>query len=64
MSPATPNTPERLKVLVKEKVGDSGIELLRTRFDVDLGIDWTEEELNERIGAYHGILIRSATKMT
>jgi D-3-phosphoglycerate dehydrogenase len=64
MSPATPDTAGRLKVLVKEKVGDSGIELLRERFDVDLGIDWTEEELNERIGAYHGILIRSATKMT
>lgn len=64
MSPATPDTAERLKVLVKEKVGDSGIELLRTRFEVDLGVDWTEEELNERIGAYHGILIRSATKMT
>ncbi len=64
MSPATSDTAERLKVLVKEKVGDSGIELLRTRFDVDLGIDWSEEELDERIGAYHGILIRSATKMT
>jgi D-3-phosphoglycerate dehydrogenase len=64
MSPGTPDTTERLKVLVKEKVGDSGVELLRTRCDVDLGIDWSEQELNERIGAYHGILIRSATKMT
>ena len=65
MSAATPDTTnERLKVLVKEKIGDSGVELLRERFDVDLGIDWTDEELTERIGAYHGILIRSATKMT
>jgi D-3-phosphoglycerate dehydrogenase len=64
MSPAAPDTAERLKVLVKEKVGESGIELLRTRCDVDLGIDWSEQELAERIGAYHGILIRSATKMT
>jgi D-3-phosphoglycerate dehydrogenase len=64
MSAAAPDTAERLKVLVKEKVGDSGIELLRTRCDVDLGIDWSEQELAERIGAYHGILIRSATKMT
>jgi D-3-phosphoglycerate dehydrogenase len=55
---------ERLKVLVKEKIGDSGVELLRGRFDVDLGVDWSDEELRERIGAYHGILIRSATKMT
>ncbi len=72
MSSAAPNTAatapdttgERLKVLVKEKIGDSGVELLRTRFDVDLGIDWSDEELVQRIGAYHGILIRSATKMT
>jgi D-3-phosphoglycerate dehydrogenase / 2-oxoglutarate reductase len=55
---------ERLKVLVKEKIGDSGVELLREHFDVDLGIDWSDEVLAERIGAYHGILIRSATKLT
>jgi D-3-phosphoglycerate dehydrogenase len=55
---------ERLKVLVKEKIGDSGVALLRQYFDVDLGSEWSEEELAERIGAYHGILIRSATKMT
>ena len=55
---------ERPKVLVKEKIGDSGVELLREHFDVDLGVDWTEEELAERIGDYDGIVIRSATKMT
>ena len=55
---------ERLKVLVKENVGESGAALLREHFDVDLGVDWSQEELEQRIGAYHGILIRSATKMT
>jgi D-3-phosphoglycerate dehydrogenase len=55
---------ERLKVLVKEKIGDSGVALLREHFDVDLGLDWSDEELVQRIGAYHGILIRSATKLT
>lgn len=55
---------ERLKVLVKEKIGDSGVGLLQARFDVDLGIDWDQEELERRIGEYDGILIRSATKMT
>ncbi len=55
---------ERLKVLVKEKVGDSGVRLLQEHFDVDLGIDWSEQEFEQRIGDYHGILIRSATKMT
>ena len=29
------------RVLVKEKIGDSGIELLEEHFDVDLGVDWT-----------------------
>jgi D-3-phosphoglycerate dehydrogenase / 2-oxoglutarate reductase len=57
-------TDGRLKVLVKEKIGDSGVALLREHFDVDVGADWSDEELAERIGAYHGILIRSATKMT
>ena len=60
---AGPGAGERLRVLVKEKIGDSGVELLRERFDVDLGVDWSDEELHERIGAYHGIVIRSATKM-
>ncbi len=55
---------ERLKVLVKEKVGDSGVKLLQEHFEVDLGIDWSDEQLAQRIGDYHGILIRSATKMT
>ena len=52
------------KVLVKEKIGDSGIDLLRERFDVDLGVEWTDDELRARIAEYDGILIRSATKMT
>ena len=55
---------ERLKVLVKEKIGDSGIELLKEHFDVELGFDWTDDQLAERIGDYEGILIRSATKLT
>jgi D-3-phosphoglycerate dehydrogenase len=54
----------RAKVLVKEKIGDSGIELLKSHFDVDLGFDWSDEQLAERIGEYDGIVIRSATKLT
>jgi D-3-phosphoglycerate dehydrogenase len=62
MSAAAPD--ERLRVLVAEQIGDPGVELLRRHFDVDLGIGWTTEELAERIGDYHGILVRSATKLT
>jgi len=53
----------RPRVLVAEKIGDSGIDLLRASFDVDLGVGWSREELAERIGDYDGILIRSATKL-
>jgi len=52
------------RVLVKEKIADSGVDLLRERFDVDLGTDWDDGELPERIGEYDGIVIRSATKLT
>jgi D-3-phosphoglycerate dehydrogenase / 2-oxoglutarate reductase len=53
-----------VKVLVKEKIADTGVELLRANFDVDLGLEMSDEELREAIGAYDAILIRSATKMT
>jgi D-3-phosphoglycerate dehydrogenase / 2-oxoglutarate reductase len=52
------------RVLVKEKIAESGVALLRERFDVDLGLDWDDAELAERIGAYDAILIRSATTLT
>ncbi len=51
------------RILVAEKIGDSGIDLLREHFDVDLGVGWDRTELEQRIGAYEGILIRSATKL-
>ncbi|MGA2929343.1 MAG: phosphoglycerate dehydrogenase [Solirubrobacteraceae bacterium] len=51
------------RVLVAENIGASGIELLRGRFEVDLGGDWSREQLAARIGGYDAILIRSATKL-
>ncbi|HEX8959797.1 MAG TPA: phosphoglycerate dehydrogenase, partial [Solirubrobacterales bacterium] len=53
-----------MKVLVKEKIAESGVELLRENFDVDLGLEMSDDELGEAIGAYDAILIRSATKLT
>ena len=55
---------ERAKVLVKEKIADAGVELLQENFDVELGLDWDGTELEQRIGEFDGILIRSATKLT
>ena len=53
-----------MKVLVKEKIADTGVDLLRSKFDVDLGLDWSEEEFRAKLPEYDAILIRSATKMT
>ncbi len=53
-----------MKVLVKEKIADTGVDLLRSKFDVDLGMDWSEEEFRAKLPEYDAILIRSATKMT
>lgn len=53
-----------MKVLVKEKIADSGVDLLRQHFDVDLGLEMSDEDLREAIGGYDAILVRSATKLT
>jgi D-3-phosphoglycerate dehydrogenase len=53
-----------LRVLVKEKIGESGVQLLRDAgFEVELGVDWEDGELERRIGEFDGMLIRSATKL-
>jgi len=52
------------RVLVKEKIADAGVELLRGEFDVELGLDWDDDQLKQRLGEFDAILIRSATKMT
>jgi D-3-phosphoglycerate dehydrogenase len=61
---APPELTEQYRILVAEKIADSGVDMLRERFDVDLGDGWSAEELADRIGGYDGILIRSATKLT
>jgi D-3-phosphoglycerate dehydrogenase len=50
-----------VRVLVREAIADAGIELLRSRFEVDLDGD---SDLAEIIGSYDAIVIRSATKLT
>ena len=52
---------DRLRVLVREPIADAGVKLLRERFDVDVE---PNGDLGERIAAYDGIVIRSATKLT
>ena len=51
----------RPRVLVREEIAEAGVELLRSRFDVDVD---AESDLASIIGRYDGIVIRSATKLT
>jgi D-3-phosphoglycerate dehydrogenase / 2-oxoglutarate reductase len=50
-----------VKVLVREAIADAGVELLRAKFDVDVD---TESPLEEIVGAYDALIVRSATKVT
>ncbi len=49
------------RVLVREAIADAGVDLLRSRFDVDVD---TDSELGSIIGLYDAIVVRSATKLT
>ena len=51
------------RVLVKEKIAESGIELLRKDFEVDYLPDMGREELLGRIGEYEALIVRSATRV-
>ena len=56
---------EHMKVLVKEKLAPEGIAYLEAEgFGVDDGTAWDADELLKRIPDYHGLIIRSATKVT
>ena len=56
---------EQKKVLVKEKLAPEGVKYLEDLgFQVDIGTEWDADELLERIPEYHGLIIRSATKVT
>ena len=50
-----------MKVLVREAIADAGVELLRAKFDVDVD---TDSPLEEILGAYDALIVRSATKVT
>lgn len=51
------------RILVKEKIAEAGVELLRKDFEVDFLPDMSREEMLERLGEYEGLVVRSATKV-
>jgi D-3-phosphoglycerate dehydrogenase / 2-oxoglutarate reductase len=50
-----------VRVLVREEISGAGVALLRARFDVDVDF---ESPLEEIVGGYDAIVVRSATKLT
>ncbi len=53
------------KVLVSDSLSEHGIQILRQAgLEVDVKVGMKPEELKAVIGQYHGIVIRSATKVT
>jgi D-3-phosphoglycerate dehydrogenase len=57
-------THEKIRVLVKEKIAQAGVDVLKEHFDVDVRTDMTDEELAQKINDYDAIIIRSASKIT
>ena len=53
-----------MKILITEKIAQSGIELLKKDFDVDLKLNLTQDEILQCIGEYDALIVRSATKVT
>ena len=53
-----------MKVLVAEKIGTSGVQLLESAgFEVEHGTGWDRAELERRIADFDGVVIRSATQV-
>ncbi|HZC71137.1 MAG TPA: phosphoglycerate dehydrogenase [Jatrophihabitans sp.] len=53
-----------MRVLVAEKIGSSGVELLEASgFEVEIGTGWGRAELERRIADFDGVVIRSATQV-
>ena len=51
---------EGRRILVREPIADSGLELLRRRFEV---VEDSESDLASIIGGFDAIIVRSATKV-
>ncbi|KAI0009223.1 phosphoglycerate dehydrogenase [Xylariaceae sp. FL0662B] len=54
----------RIRILVPEKVSPDGLSLLTSDFEVDSRPGLSPEQLIELIPLYHGLIVRSETKVT
>jgi D-3-phosphoglycerate dehydrogenase / 2-oxoglutarate reductase len=53
-----------MKVLIADKIADSGIDKLRETYEVDIKTGLSEAELVGVIGEYDALIVRSATRAT
>ena len=55
-----------MKILISDNLSKLGVEILRRNenFQVDVNTGLKPEELKAIIGQYHGLIVRSETKVT
>ena len=52
------------KILISDPIAEEGIDKLKEQgFELDIKVDLSPEELEEQISSYHGMVVRSATKV-
>ncbi|PNP47389.1 hypothetical protein TGAMA5MH_01206 [Trichoderma gamsii] len=54
----------RPRILIPEKISPDGLAMLEPHFDVDVKLGLTHTELIAQIPSYHGLIVRSETKVT
>ncbi len=61
--PAVRRSTDRARVLITEQIAQSGVELLSDRFDVDVELDISADQLCDRISDYDALIVRSKTRV-
>jgi D-3-phosphoglycerate dehydrogenase len=59
----SPGAARQPRVLICERIAQSGVSLLQEHADVDDGIGWSREDLLDRVADYDALVVRSATKV-
>ncbi|MDD3839790.1 MAG: phosphoglycerate dehydrogenase [Clostridia bacterium] len=53
-----------MKILVTEKIADTGLEMLKEKFDTDIKQGMSKDQLLDCIGDYDALIVRSGTNVT
>lgn len=52
---------KKKKILILEKINEKGINLLKKKFDVNIELNLSKKDINQKIKNYHIIIIKSTT---